>query len=337
MAPPSPRYCPVSMPHKKNAAGRHHIPKMRHAVTNWTEYECGLRRRGSLTLSITEEAIAAWSAMRRATPGGQATYSDSAIQTCLMLRAAFKLPLRQAAGLMLSVVELLGCELAVPDHTTLSRRAARLQSITRGPLPRGPLHLLIDSSGLKVYGAGQWQAEKHGRSRRKWRKLHLGVDAGSGQVVAVTLTDQDISDECQVGPLLAQIEPAIEQVTADGAYDGEPTYQTIAAHDSAITVVIPPRDTAVPSSEFETDPSVRDTHLLTIASLGRLGWQAVTGYGKRALVETTMGRYKSIIGERLRSRGDAAQRTEAVVGVAVLNRMLDAARPHSVRRSATPV
>ena len=255
---------------------------------------------------------------------------------CGVRRAAFKLALRQAEGLLSSLVELLGCGLAVPDHTTVSRRAARLESITRGPLPRGPLHVLIDSTGLKVYGAGQWQAEKHGRSRRKWRKLHLGVDARSGQIVAVTLTDQDVSDESQVGPLLEQIESPIEQVTADGAYDGEPTYQTIATHDAAIAVVIPPQDNAVPSAGFETDPSPRDTHLLTIASLGRLGWQEVTGYGKRALVETAMGRYKSLIGERLRSRGDAARRTEAVVGAAVLNRMLDAARPNSVRRSAAP-
>jgi hypothetical protein len=324
------------MPHKKNANGRHHIPKMRHAVTNWAEYDAGLRRRGSLTMWVTKEAIAGWAATRRATPGGQAIYSDSAIQTCLMLRAAFKLALRQAEGLMLSVVELLGCELAVSDHTTVSRRAARLDSITRSALPQGPLHVLIDSTGLTVYGAGQWQMEKHGRSRRTWRKLHLGVDACSGQIVAVTLTDQDVSDESQVGPLLEQIEQPIEQVTTDGAYDGEPTYQTIAAHDDAIAVVIPPRDTAVPSAEFEVNPTPRDTHLLMIASLGRLGWQEVTGYGKRALVETAMGRYKGLIGERLRSRSDAARRTEAVVGVAVLNRMLDAARPHSGRRSAAP-
>jgi hypothetical protein len=218
---------------------------------------------------------------------------------------------------MLSVVGLLGCELAVPDHTTPSRRAARLESITRGPLPRGPLHVLIDSTGLKVYGAGQWQTAKHGRSRRTWRKLHLGVDACSGQIVAVTLTDQDVSDESQVAALLEQVEQPIEQVTADGADDGEPTHQTIAAHDSAIAVVIPPQQNAVPSAGVETDSSPRDTHLLMIASLGRLGWQGVTGYGKRALVET-------------------ARRTEAVVGAVVLNRMLDAARPNSVRRSVAP-
>ena len=112
------------MPRKKNANGRHRIPKMRHALANWAEYAAGLRRCGSLTLWVTDEAIAAWAATRRATPGGQATYSDSAMQTCLMLRVAFKLALRQAEGLMLSVVELLGCEIAVPDHTTVSRRAA---------------------------------------------------------------------------------------------------------------------------------------------------------------------------------------------------------------------
>ena len=116
-----------------------------------------------------------------------------------------------------------------------------------------------------------------------------------------------------------------------------PLIRRFATHGSAIAVVIPPQDNAVPSAGFETDPSPRDTHLLTIASLGRLGWQEVTGYGKRALVETAMGRYKSLIGERLRSRGDAARHTEAVVGAAVLNRMLDAARPNSVRRSAAPV
>src|SRR5450631_1476296 len=161
------------MPHKYNAERRHHIPKSRFKVTNWSEYEAGLRRRGSLTLWLTEEAIDAWGAAPRATPGGQATYSDSAIQTCLMLRTAFKLPLRQAEGLMTSVVELLGCELAVPDHTTVSRRAIKLPSIARAALSEGPLHVGMDSIGLKIYGAGEWMANKHGqRTRRQWRKLH---------------------------------------------------------------------------------------------------------------------------------------------------------------------
>lgn len=145
--------------------------------------------------------------------------------------------------------------------------------------------------------------EKHGQtSRRSWRKLHLAVDADTGYIVASILTEQDVDDPSQVGPLFDQIEHGIGQVTADGAYDGDPTYETIAQHDPQIEVVIPPRTIAQPSAQFETDPTMRDMHLLMIQSLGRLDWQEASGYGKRALVETTMGRYKAIIGPRLRAR-----------------------------------
>jgi transposase len=207
-----------------------------------------------------------------------------------------------------------------------------LPVIRRAHVPSGPLHVLIDSTGLQIYGAGQWLEAKHGaKSRRTWRKLHLAVDAASGMIVAQTLTDQDTDDPSQVGPLLDQIDDPIGQVTADGAYDGDPTYQTIAAHGEDIAVVIPPRSTAVPSDELDP-PTQRDGHLAMIAEQGRLAWQTATGYSQRSLVETTMGRYKSLIGPRLRARGFAAQQTEAAIGVAVLNRMLLAGRPDSVRR-----
>ena len=150
-------------------------------------------------------------------------------------------------------------------------------------------------------------------------------------IVAQTLTDQDVDDPSQVGSLLDQIDDPIVQVTADGAYDGAPTYQTIAQHGDGIEVVIPPRATAIPSGELDT-PTQRDRHLAMIAEQGRLAWQASTGYGQRSLVETTMGRYKTLIGPRLRARGFAAQQTEAAIGVAVLNRMLVAGPPDSVRR-----
>ena len=317
------------MPHKHNAARRHHIPKMTFKVQNWPAYEAGLRRRGSLTLWIEEAALADW---QTTGPNGQARYRDAAIQTSLMLRAAFKLALRQTEGLMTSVFMLMGLALSAPDHTTVSRRAETLSVIQSAQVPPGPLHVLIDSTGLQVYGAGQWLEAKHGaKSRRTWRKLHLAVDAVSGMIVAQTLTDQDVDDPSQVGPLLDQIDNPIGQVTADGAYDGDPTYQTIAAHGDDIEVVIPPRSTAVPSGEPDA-PVQRDRHLAMIAEHGRLAWQVATGYGQRSLVETTMGRYKVLIGPRLRARGFAAQQTEAAVGVAVLNRMLVAGRPDSVRR-----
>jgi hypothetical protein len=158
----------------------------------------------------------------------------------------------------------------------------------------------------------------------------LAVDAASGMIVAQTLTDQDADDPSQMAPLLDQIDDPIARVTADGAYDGVPTYRTIAAHGDNIEVVIPPRATAVPGGEPGA-PTQRDRHLKMITERGRLAWQAATGYGQRALVETTMGRYKALIGPRLRTRGVAAQQTEAAIGVAVLNRMLAAGRPNSVR------
>ena len=311
------------MPHKHNADRRHHIPKMSFKVQNWPAYEAGLRRRGSLTLWIEDTALECW---QTCGPSGQARYSDAAIQTSLMVRAAFKLPLRQAEGLMTSVLTLMHLTISAPDHTTVSRRAVKLPVIKPAPVPvpHGPLHVLIDSTGLQVYGAGQWLEAKHGaKARRKWRKLHLAVNAASGMIVAQTVTDQDADDPSQVAPLLDQIDGRIGRVTADGAYDGAPTYETIATHGDDIEVVIPPRSTAIPSGEVGS-PTQRDRHLKMITERGRLAWQVATDYGQRALIETTMGRYKALIG----------QQTEAAIGVAALNRMLAAGRPTSVRSQA---
>ena len=318
------------MPYKHNEDRRHHIPKMAFKVQNWPEYEAGLRRRGSLTLWIEDAALDHWQTFG---PGGHARYKDAAIQTTLMVRTAFSLALRQAEGLMASVITLMDLTISAPDHTTISRRAVTLPVIQAASVPHGPLHLLIDSSGLQVYGAGQWLEAKHGvKSRRKWRKLHLAVDADNGTIVAQTLTDQDTDDPSQVAPLLDQIDGLVGRVTADGAYDGAPTYETIAAHGDDIEVVIPPRSTAVLSGE-QGPLAQRDRHLEMITERGRLAWQKATDYGKRSLVETTMGRYKALIGPRLRARGFAAQQIEAALGVEVLNRMLAAGRPDSVRRT----
>ena len=160
----------------------------------------------------------------------------------------------------------------------------------------------------------------------------MAVDADSAMIMASTLTGNDVGDPSQVAPLLEKIEATISSVTADGAYDGTPTYDVVAVHGNDIRVIIPPHVTAVLSIEAEHNPSQRDQHIIAIADRGRLGWQTETDYGRRALVETAMGRYKAIFGPRLRARSFSGQKAEAVVGVAVLNRMLDAGRPNSVRR-----
>src|SRR5450631_1487159 len=160
------------MPHKHNADRRHHIPKMSFKVRNWPAYEAGLRRRGSLTLWIEDTALKCWQTIG---PGGQARYTNAAIQTSLMLRAALKLALRQIEGLMTSVLSLMGLSISAPDHTTVSRRAVTLPGIQEASVPLGPLHVLIDSTGLQVYGAGQSVEAKHrAKSRRKWAKAASG-------------------------------------------------------------------------------------------------------------------------------------------------------------------
>ena len=321
------------MPFKAQADRRHHIPKQRHRVTNWSEYDAALRQRGSLTIWFSEEAIAGWQAEPRTTPGGQPSYSDLAITTALTLRAVFRLALRQTEGLIGSLLQLLGLDLAVPDHSTLSRRAETLQV----PRPRSgsgsePLHLLVDSTGLRLCGPGEWLVEKHGsKARRSWRKLHLGVDADTGRIVASALTDKAVDDGSQVGPLLDQIDNPVASFTADGAFDRDDVYNEVAARHPEAAVVVPPRSGAVPSDTAETAPTQRDRHLEVIAARGRMGWQKVSGDNWRALIEADIGRFKRVIGDTLRSHTDGRQGTEMAIAVRALNRMLELGRPEYVR------
>jgi hypothetical protein len=319
------------VPFKANAARRHRIPRQRHRVTNWAEYDAALRQRGSLTVWFTDEAIAAWRAAPRTTRGGQPWYSPLAIVTALTLRAVFRLGLRQTEGLVGSILRLLGLELAVPDHTTLSRRAATLE-VPR-PRPRaGPVHLLVDSTGLKLGGPGEWLAEKHGTKRRRaWRKLHLGVDAGTGRIEAVELTGHETDDGSRVGSLLDQVDGPVASLTGDGAYDRADVYGAVAERHPEAAVVVPPRRDAVPSGTAGTAPTQRDRHLQAIAEQGRMGWQKASGYNRRALAEAAVSRYKRVIGDALRSHTGPGRATEVAIGVQVLNRMLELGRPESVR------
>ena len=319
------------MPFKVNKDRRHRIPRQRHRVTNWPAYEAGLRSRGSLTVWFTEDAIEGWRAAPRTTRGGQPSYSDLAIATALTLRAVFHLALRQTEGLIASILQLLGIDLAVPDHTTLSRRAETLE-VPRPCGGQAPVHLLVDSTGLKLCGPGEWLTEKHGtRRRRSWRKLHLATDADTGRIVASVLTGHDADDGGQVGPLLERVDGPVASFTADGAYDRDDVYAEVTARHPEAEVIVPPRSSAVPGASAETDPTARDRHLQTIAERGRMGWQRASGYNWRALVEADVSRWKRVIGDGLRSQTDGRQATEVAIAAGVLNRMLDLGRPEYVR------
>ncbi len=253
--------------------------------------------------------------------------------TALTLRAVFRLARRQTEGLIGSVIGLLGLDLAVPDHSTLCRRAETLEV----PLPRfcrdgEPLHLLVDSTGLKLCGAGEWLIEKHGvKTRRSWRKLHIGLDADIGQIVAAVLTTKEVDDGAKVGALLDQVAASVASFTADGAYDQEGVSAAVAQRHPEAAIIVPPRSTAVPNEAAETAPTQRDRHLQFIAKHGRAAWQKASGYTKRARAEAAIGRFKQVIGDGLRLRTDQRRATEVDVAVHALNRMLELGHPISVR------
>ncbi len=312
------------MPFKLNQDRRRHIPRQKHRVTNSAAYDAALRQRGSLTVWFMDGAIAGWQAAPRTTSGGQPWYSPLAILAALTLRSVFRLALRQTEGLIGSIIGLLGLELRVPDHSTLSRRAKTLEMPRSQPRRNGePLHLLVDSTGLRLCGAGEWLLEKHGtKTRRSWRKLHIGLDAGSGQIVAASLTAKEVHDGAEVGPLLDQITGVVASFTGDSGYDQDRVYASVAERHPEAAVIVPPRSTAVPSEAVETAPTQRNRHLQHIAQHGRKAWQKASGYATRARAEAAIGRFKQVIGDGLRSRTDDRQATEVDVAVhaAVLHR-----------------
>lgn len=308
------------MPHKFNADRRDKIPKQKHRVTNWPEYNESMRKRGSLTVWIDEGDLSLWSAPRRKTPGGQRRYSDLAIELCLTLGVIFHQPLRQTQGLMRSIAKLLGIDIAVPDFSTLSRRGGDLTLQARSKTSSDAvIHLVVDSTGLKIFGEGEWLEEKHKtkRKRRSWRKLHLGLDLASGEIVCSDLTTDSMGDPTALPDLLDQIDSPVYLFLADGAYDGEPTSELLAARfGSTIEVTTPPPGNAILSRH---------------AAHGRMAWQKATGYNQRSRGETLMGRWKTVIGPKLKARNFGNQKTEAKIGVRVLNRMTGLGRPRFER------
>jgi hypothetical protein len=319
------------VPFKINAARRHRIPKERHRVTNWAEYDVTLRQRRSFTVWFGG-AIATWRAEPRQTRGGRSHYSALAIRTALTLRELFRLALRQTEGLLGTIFRLLCLDLAVPDHSTLSRRAESLEVPRPCPSSRGPVHLLVDSTGLRLSGPGEWLVEKHGtRTRRSWRTLHIGVDADPGQILAAELTSIDVDDGSQVEASLDQITGPLASFTGNGVYDQASIYGTVAMRNPDADVIIPPRSTAVLSKDAETTPTRRDRNLQSIADHGRRGWQKTSGYFRRALVEAAVSRFKRVIGDALRSRTGRRRVAEVAIAIDALNSMLELGRPKSVR------
>jgi hypothetical protein len=282
---------------------------------------------------FSENAIAAWTPPGNGRRGGQLRYSELAIETALTLRVVFHLPLRQTEGFVGSLLHLMGLDCGAPDHTTLSRRGRKLDIALRAPAhSMGPIHLIVDSTGLEVVGQGQWAAAKHGgKGLRGWRKLHIGVEE-NGIIVAEEVSDSGTDDASALHDLLDQIEVDIERFTGDGAYDKWSVYEALAPR--CTTVVVPPSKTAVESGTDTPAGRARDATVSRVREVGRRQWKKQSGYHRQARAENTFFRYKRLLGARLRRREPGAQAVEVRLSCKVLNRMLElgAAKSYSIGR-----
>ena len=290
-------------------------------------------QRGSLTFWLSNDFATTWHYTGPKQRGAQFAYSEQAIVTVLTLKEVFHLTNRQVEGFMRSVFQLLNLALAVPDHSTLSKRSKTLH-VKLPKKARGPLNLVMDSTGMKIYGEGEWKVRTHGKSKRRtWRKLHLGVDPASGEIQAAALTENSISDDAMAAALLQQVAPPILAFAGDGSYDKRKVYDALNAHSPAAKVLIPPRKNAHIWQHGNThaEPLKRDENLRAIRQQGRKPWKATSGYHVRSLAETAMFRVKTMFGDGLSARLLETQSTQALIRCAALNQMTQAGMPQSYK------
>jgi IS5 family transposase len=304
----------------------HPTYKTRYRVGNWRVYERALVSRGDVTLWLSPEARAAWIGPRSGRPGGQQRFSNLAIETAMTLRLVFRLPLRQTEGFVRSILTVMRTSLDAPDHTTLSRRSQLLDVLLRRLPATGPLHLIVDSTGLSVVGGGEWAAAKHGgRGTRGWKKLHLSVDR-SGMIVAHSLTEATVDDASVGTDLIGAAAGPVASVTADAAYDTVAFYEAASARHAQ--VVVPPIMTAKVSRHGPRS-RVRDRTIADVEALGRREWKKASGYHQQARVENAFFRYMYLIGAGLRARSRSGRKVEASLACCVLNHMTALGRPAS--------
>jgi hypothetical protein len=300
-------------------------------IRNWKQYNAALVQRGSLTLWVSHDVLEVWrNSESTGKRGRPRTYSDTAVLCIATLKEVYHLSLRATKGLMLSIVKLLGLDLPVLDYSQLSRRCARLDVALPRRNKNAALHMVVDSTGVKVFGEGEWKVRQHGYTKRRtWRKLHLGADESTGEIVAAMVTTNDIADSQVLEALLEQVEQEIEQVSGDGGYDKRNCYEAI--HKRKAKAAIPPQRNAKiwQHGNSKQERLNRDENLRRIRQVGRKKWKQEAGYHRRSLAETQMFRMKTIFGERVSARQFAGQAMQMLVRCAALNRMTHLGMPDS--------
>ncbi len=274
---------------------------------NWKKYNSSLTKRGRIDIWVGENREAWWYG------NGRQVYSDQSIELILTLKFVYHLPLKAVIGLMTSLFEMNDIEVSIPDYTTVSRRARNL-TIPLRKQNKKSITLLVDSTGLKVHGEGEWKVRKHGWNyRRTWKKLHVGIDI-DGEVRAIIMSSSKAHDAFYGEQLLLQEKTHVHTFSGDGAYDSMSLYMLLEAR-SVQRVFIPPRKNTNRTKEHHP---LKQQNLL----LSRETWKKESGYHIRSLVETHMWRHKQILSPYLDFRTEASQRTEILIKTNILNKML---------------
>ena len=306
--------------------------KKKHLIRNWSQYNQALINRGSITFWFSDEVVQKWYEKEKTKkPGRPRRYSDDAIHCGHIIKAVYHLPFRALQGLMKSIILLLCLNLRCPNYTVFCRRANELKVPMRKLLAGEPLHIIFDSTGVKVYGEGEWKVRKHGYTKRRtWRKIHIGRCAKTGQIVASAMSSNSVSDN-DVLPRLMDVmrDVPISAVIGDMAYDTEDCRDCI--YERGARQIIPPKKNA---KKQKKDPigalKERDRAITRIKELGEEGralWKQEEGYHARSKVETTMFRFKTVLGDKLSCRNEWSQATEVAVKCDVLNRMTELGMP----------
>jgi transposase len=305
--------------------------KNQYRIRNWSEYNVGLKHRGSITFWLSTDVIEEWLVTDKTGKRGASNiYGDIAIATMSTIKSIFSLAGRQAQGFVESVFKLMQMKLSVPDHSTVSRRLGSLKIKLPVKNSGSARHLVVDSTGVKVYGEGEWKTRQHGISKRRtWRKLHLGIDETTGEIISAVATTNNYHDSQVLGDILDGVEGEIFQVSTDGAYDTKSCYEQIEQREAK--AVIPPRKNAKiqQHGNCKAAPLIRDENLRAIRQIGRQKWKRESGYHRRSLAETTMFRLKCIFGGTLSSRQFDNQAVELFLQCAALNRMIQLCKPES--------
>lgn len=289
---------------------------------NWKSYNRSLINRGSITFWFSDEIPAKWFAEASGKRGAPQFYSDAVIEVLSVIRFRFNLTLRSTQGFAASLLELMQLALPVPDYSTLCRRLKGLAVPLKAKLSNEAVHVVVDSTGLKVYGEGEWKVRQHGHSKRRtWMKLHLAVDPGTNQIISAAISTNSFKDNELFGELIDEIPGKIKQVSADGAYDSKDCYSK--AEERDFKPVFPPRRGARLKKHGNClgPKNQRDEYLREIRSCGRKQWKKNHNYHQRSLAETAMYRLKTIFGGSLSSREFDRQANEAFIKCQILNRM----------------